>query len=111
MADELTVEEVRRRELSAKLHEILGSDNIYFQPPESIKMEYPCIRYKRSSPFSVPANNKKNYIQISRYEIMVISRDPMEPTVYKIPEEFEYCDNGRHYEADNLYHDVFYIYW
>ncbi len=26
---------------------LLGSDNVYFQPPPTVKMQYPCIVYKR----------------------------------------------------------------
>lgn len=33
------------------LHEefatLLGSNNVYFQPPESVKLNYPCIKYSR----------------------------------------------------------------
>ena len=39
----------KRTDLHEILKEILGSDNVYFQPPESYKMEYPCIVYERSA--------------------------------------------------------------
>ena len=38
-----------RERLSAILHEVLGSDNVYYQPPESVKMKYPAIVYTRDS--------------------------------------------------------------
>ena len=34
-----------RLELQTLLEEILGSRNVYFQPPESVKMNYPAIVY------------------------------------------------------------------
>lgn len=34
-----------RLELQNKLEELLGSRHVYFQPPESVKMEYPAIKY------------------------------------------------------------------
>ena len=48
------------------LHEILcetlGSKNVYFQPPESVKMNYPAIVYSRSDIENDHANNQV-YIQ------------------------------------------------
>ena len=32
-----------RQELQTKLEDILGGRHVYFQPPESTKMEYPAI--------------------------------------------------------------------
>ena len=37
-----------RYELHEFLCEILGSRNVYFQPPESVKMKYPAIVYERT---------------------------------------------------------------
>ena len=37
-----------RLELQSKLEELLGSRHVYYQAPESVKMEYPAIRYSRS---------------------------------------------------------------
>ena len=36
-----------RLELQAILAEILETDQVYFQPPPTVKMEYPCIVYRR----------------------------------------------------------------
>ena len=36
----------KRIDLGNKLKEILGSSNVYFQPPDNLKMVYPCIRYR-----------------------------------------------------------------
>ena len=37
-----------RLELQAKLEEALGSKNVYYQPPESLKLTYPAIIYSMS---------------------------------------------------------------
>ena len=103
-------EEERRLELSAKLHELLGSDNVYYQKPESFKMKYPCIRYKRAYDNITYADNLK-YLKRQGYELMVISKDPTEKVASLIPDAFEYCNPGRPYVADNLNHWVFTIYW
>ena len=38
----------RRIELQTILEGLLGSENVYFQPPENLKMKYDCIRYSRT---------------------------------------------------------------
>ena len=66
-----------RLELQTKLEELLGSRNVYYQPPESVKMEYPAIRYSKKKPDTKYANNKV-YMKTNCYEIIVISRKPDE---------------------------------
>ena len=48
----------QRLDLQTELEELLGSRNVYFQPPESLRMNYPCIRYTRSSGETTFADNK-----------------------------------------------------
>ena len=48
-----------RLDLHEKLVEILGSRNVYFQPPATVKMQYPCIIYKRNVMDAAYANNSK----------------------------------------------------
>ena len=38
-----------RIELQSKLEELLGSRQVYYQPPETVKMEYPAIVYSKSN--------------------------------------------------------------
>ena len=47
----------RRYELQAVLEGILGSGNVYFQPPENLKVRYDCIVYERSEIETVHADN------------------------------------------------------
>lgn len=99
-----------RLELHSKLCELLGSTNVYFQPPETIKMKYPCIVYERSSGNSLYADNKL-YRFLFRYTITVIDKDPDNPVVEKIIEEFPKCRYDRRFIADNLNHDLFELYY
>ena len=46
-----------RLELHEALCKVLGSRNVYFQPPEDIKMNYPAIEYSRASIDNTFANN------------------------------------------------------
>jgi hypothetical protein len=98
-----------RLELQSKLEELLGTRNVYYQPPESIKMRYTAIRYSKSSYYIAHANNSI-YSKLTRYEVVVIAQSPDDPVIDKIL-ELPYCAFGQHYVAENLYHDVFTLYY
>lgn len=99
----------RRLELHEKLCEILGARNVYYQPPESIRMTYPAIVYSRSDISNNFANNNP-YIQSHEYEIIVIDYDPDSAIVDKVS-KLPKCRFNRHYTSDNLNHDVFTLYY
>lgn len=98
-----------RLELQSKLEELLGSRNVYYQPPESLKMEYPAIRYSKSAIESTHADNMK-YSNANRYDITVIDRRPDNSVIQKIL-ELPYSSFDRHYVSDNLNHDVLSLYF
>lgn len=98
-----------RLELHNKLVELLGSTNVYYQPPESLKMKYPAIRYSKSRIESVHANNAK-YTKNNRYEIIVIDDDPDNPVIDKLL-DLPYCSYDRRYVSNNLYHDSLTLYF
>ena len=99
----------KRQQLQSKLEELLGSKNVYYQPPASGRMDYPAIRYSRSRIDSKFANNSK-YSSKTRYEIIVIDRMPDNPVIEKIL-ELPYSSYDRHYVSDNLNHDVITLYY
>ena len=98
-----------RLELHSIFQELLGSSNVYYQPPESIKMQYDAIRYSKKAIDSKYANDRK-YSMTDCYEVIVISRLPDNPVIKKLL-SLPYCSYDRHYIADNLHHDVLTIYW
>jgi len=65
----------QRLDLQQVLVEILGSNNVYFQPPPTIQLVYPCIIYKRDDVDVKHANNE-TYSYTKRYQVTVIDRDP-----------------------------------
>ena len=99
----------KRIELQAILEEILGSRNVYFQPPASVKMKYPAIVYKRKSINTLRANDSI-YRQLPEYELVLIDPNPDSQFVDKLM-QLRYCRYDRHYAADNLNHDVFSIHY
>ena len=98
-----------RIKLQTELEIILGSRNVYFQPPESIRMIYPAIVYSRARIDNRHANDFV-YKQDDAYEIIVIDRNPDSEIVRKIS-KLPKCRFDRHYKADNLNHDVFTLYY
>ena len=100
----------RRYDFQDSLEECLSSGNVYFQPPESVKLSYPCIIYnKRSGDYRYADNG--SYTRIPGYDVMVISKDPDFVDTLDIPDRFQMCRFDRHFVSDNLNHDVFVIYY
>lgn len=98
-----------RLELQKKLEELLGSKNVYYQPPESLKMEYPCIRYSLSNIGSRYADGIK-YSNFTSYQIVVISKKIDHPVVQKIL-DLPLSSFSTHYASDNLNHYVINLYY
>ena len=98
-----------RLELQSKLEEILGSRNVYFQPPETIKLSYPCIVYSRQNGDTQFGDNLP-YLYMNAYQIIVIDPDPDSEIPAKIA-QLPLSRFDRHYTADNLNHDSFVVYY
>jgi hypothetical protein len=97
----------QRVELQTKLENILGSPNVYFQPPVNVQIQYPCIVYSRDRATSDFADDAL-YRYTKRYQVTFISRDPDS----SIPDQvaaLPMCVFNRFYTADNLNHDVFFL--
>jgi hypothetical protein len=99
----------QRLELQAILTEILQTDQVYFQPPPSVRMDYPCIVYKRDYELTEFADDKP-YTHKKRYLVTVIDRNPDSGIPDKIA-ELPLCVYDRFYTADNLNHDVFKLFF
>ena len=100
---------VQRQSLQSKLEELLGSRNVYYQPPSTTQMNYPAIRYSKSKIDSKFANNKK-YSNKTLYDVTVIAGVPDNPVIGKIL-ELPYSEHDRSYTADNLNHDIIKLYY
>ena len=98
-----------RLDLQSILEELLDSRNVYYQPPESIKMQYDAIKYSKKNIMTRHANNGK-YSMMDCYELIVIARKPDHPVIKKLL-MLPYCSYDRQYVASNLYHDVLTLYF
>lgn len=84
--------------------------NVYYQPPESVKLTYPCIVYGLSRIVSRCADNK-NYMKHKCYNLTYISLDPAEDILDLILDHFRTIRMDRSYAVDNLYHYVFVLFY
>lgn len=99
----------RREQLGKLLRGILGSSEVYFQRPESKKMNYPAIVYELSDIRSLYADDGV-YLSRRQYSLTLIDKDPDSPLVEKIT-ALPTCRFDRHYRADNLNHWVFTLHY
>lgn len=98
-----------RLKLQSELEKLLGNRHVYYQPPESLKIEYPAIVYSKDDINSRYADNT-GYRFLTRYTITVIDKKPDNTVIDKllcIP----YCSFDRHYISDNLNHDILTLYY
>lgn len=98
-----------RLQLQALLEGVLGSQNVYFQPPSNVSMQYPCIVYAHDSTKTEFAGNHP-YSRTKRYQVTVIDRNP--DTI--IPDDIAQLplsNLNRVFTADNLHHYVFNLYF
>lgn len=98
-----------RTDLQSKLEELLGSRNVYYQPPATVMMNYPAIVYSRKRIESKFANDAK-YSKMNCYELIVIDGKPDNPVINKLL-DLPYSSFDRYYTADNLHHDVITLYY
>lgn len=83
--------------------------NVYFQPPESQKIQYPCIIYSENTIDTQKADNR-NYLYHCSYDLRYITKNPDDPLRYQLL-ELPYCQRGKHYAKDNLHHYPYTIYY
>lgn len=94
-----------------KLQELLESftPKVYFQPPATVQMEYPCIVYQRDHLETKFANNVP-YGSDQRYQVTVIDRNPdseIPAMIASLPKSaFD-----RFFVIDGLNHDVYRLYF
>lgn len=98
-----------RLNLQTLLETLLGSRNVYFQPPTNVTMQYPCIVYQRDYSHVEFADDVL-YKGHKRYQLTVIDRDPDSDIPDKI-EAMRYCAFNRFFIASDLNHHIFRLYF
>lgn len=104
-----------RLSLQTKLQAVIGTrldnkPNVYFQPPESVRMNYPCIVYQRSNGETSHADDMP-YIFRQKYDITIIDANPDSLYREKMAMAFPGIEYNRFFVEANLNHDVFTLYY
>ena len=82
----------------------------YYQPPENLKITYPCFVYRRIPGERLKADNKL-YHYSRCWEVIFITKDPESTIREDILDLFPMCRHLQDYVSDNLYHHVFNLYY
>lgn len=98
-----------RPDLQTLLEELLGSDHVYFQPPSTVQLKYPAIIYNRNDINNTFADDSV-YKQSFEYKLTVIDKNPDSEIVKKVS-ALPKCRFDRHFNSNNLNHDVFVLYY
>lgn len=96
---------INRQKVQTTLKSIV--DSVYFQPPESVKLQYPCIIYDLSTIKSNYANNAVYNIH-DGYSITYITKKADDPNLEKLA-MIPCIRHDRTYVTEGLYHHVFYL--
>jgi hypothetical protein len=97
-----------RLELQSILEGIIENDHVYYQPPSFLC--YPCILYERNN-YDVAHADDIIYKKMVRYTITVIGYFADNEKIVDKLLELQYCHYDRRFISDNLYHDVFTLYF
>lgn len=100
----------KRLALHEELCSVLGSRYVYFQPPENLKINYPCIVYSRN-PDRIRHADDSHYFTKEHYDLTVMDTDPDSAIPSDLIAHFTYCRVDRYFVSDNINHttlDLFY---
>lgn len=96
-----------RLTLQHKLEEILGSDNVYYNPPESQKMNFPAIVYNLSDIRQVHADNRK-YVDFTSYKITIVSKKVDHPAIRGVL-DLPMTKFSTNFTKNGYYHTVIFL--
>lgn len=99
-----------RPELQEELEEILGSKNVYFQPPASVHIKYPCIIFELSNTDVKRADNKA-FIKTNRYHLKHMFKSLEKEKKDALLEHFMMISHDNRMIVDGLYNDDFTLYY
>lgn len=99
----------QRLKFQAILESILGSKNVYFQPPNNLNLKYPAIIYEHDRNEVKRADNGVYGLR-KRYQVTYIDRDPDSP-IPDVLAHLPYSIFDRSFPSDNLNHSVLNIYY
>lgn len=84
----------------------VAQNRVYFQPPENLVLNFPCIVYEFSGDSPVHADNLLYGVLANRYKVTLIDRNP-DSAFYEPLRKIKMTSGPTHFVSDNLHHYVF----
>ena len=98
-------------QLQQNLQQIMGTNSqVYFQPPENLKLSYPCIVYERSNALTSYADNNP-YRKTKRYAVTLMSKTADNDQYLDKLLDLPMCTFDREFKNDGIVHSVFNLYF
>lgn len=98
-----------RLELQRELEDLLQIP-VYYQPPESIRMTYPCLVYNDGG-LNIDRADNLAYKIIKKYDVTIIDRHAENDYSLTMIRHFPNCTKTNHTRADGLHHDHLTLYY
>lgn len=90
---------------------IMGPNHkVYFQPPENLKLSYPCIVYERANALSQYADNGP-YAKTKRYTVTLMTKTADSDQYLDQLLDLPMCTFDREFKNDGIVHAVFNLYF
>lgn len=99
-----------RLKLQLILESIDPKAKVYYQPPSSLSIVYPCMIYK-DAPSHINRASDGLYRYVRCYELSYISKSPNMEISKEILSRFNYSKMNSSYVSDGLIHSIFTIYY
>ena len=91
------------------MYTLTNKKNVYYNPPGTLTMNYPAIRYTLYKIDTKYANNS-SYVSRKCYMLTVIGKVPNDKIIDELL-KLPMCSYNRPYISDNLNHDILYLYY
>ena len=101
---------LKRVDIQEKFKFLLGSNNVYYQPPANLKMKYPAIVYSLDG-LDVKRFDNTRLINKNCFSVTHIYRNESENLVETMLTNFEYISFDNRSIVDGIYNDHYTIYW
>ena len=101
---------LKRVDIQETFKFLLGSNNVYYQPPANLKMKYPAIVYSLDG-LDVKRFDNTRLINKNCFSVTHIYRNESENLVETMLKNFEYISFDNRSIVDGIYNDHYTIYW
>ena len=98
-------------DLQKDLQDLMGSKvKVYYQPPENLKLNYPCVIFDLNDAYSIHADNIP-YLKVKRYSITLITTNADNEIYVDKLLSLPRCSMERSFTTDRLVHVLFNAYY